>query len=77
MAALDKAGRVAEFGLALEAELDPAVLRPGIQQAPAEQLCTGRHGEIVERGLDHRRASIGSGLARPCCQHAVSRMDRR
>ena len=52
-AALDEAGRVAEVALAVKADPDPAVLRAGIEQVPAEQCCAWRRGEIVECGRDH------------------------
>ena len=52
-AALDEAGRVAEILPAVEADPDPAVPRPRIEQMPAEQFGRRRGGEMVEGGCDH------------------------
>ncbi len=65
-AALHEAGRVAEIPLAVEADPDPALLRPRVEHVPAEQPGRRRRGDIVESGADHgnlREASIYRGPA--------------
>ena len=41
-AALDEAGRIAELVLAVEADLEPALCGPRVEQMPAQQFCGRR-----------------------------------
>ena len=75
-AALDEAGRIAELGLAVEADPDPAFPGPRIEQMPAEQLRGWRRGGMCRVRLRSweppvGRPSVSAGLLPAWCQHGA------
>jgi hypothetical protein len=72
-AALDEAGRVAELSSAVETDPYPPLLRPRIEQMPAEQSGRWWGFETIEGGGGHGGSPFRSALAQARCQHGVSR----